>query len=258
MSALRGARQAVCGLFWLLVVACSPPVTGPATELPAVPDWHGVWVAADTDIDISGYPAADSPAGMAIDLLDIASAPWNERQRAWMQAELPGIWAADARRRAQGWGYPLMMEGVAPMQFIVTPRETLILNFYRDLRHVYTDGRALPAAEDRWPTPWGDSIGHWEGDTLVIETVSVRNGSVLPLPLPPLTPEARFSERLRQTGPDTMELAMTIEDPAVLTGPWELKFLYKRAAGIDRLIHDIADNDRSQVDGEGLTIAPPR
>lgn len=242
-----------CGLL-LAAGGCAgpPPDAGQA----ALPDWSGIWIAADTDIDISGYPSADSPDGMAIDLLDFDSAPWNAAQREWMKTELPKIWAADALRRGQGWGYPLMMEAVAPMQFLVTSQETLILNFYRDIRHVYTDGRALPPEEDRWPTPWGDSVGHWEGDTLVIQTVSVRHGSVLPLPLPPLSPEARFTERLRRIAPDRMELAMTIEDPAVLTAPWNLRFEYRLAEGIDRLIHEVMDNDRTTVDGDSLAIAP--
>jgi hypothetical protein len=250
--AVFGRVIMACGV---LLAACSPAPPA-ATEATQLPDWSGVWVAADTEIDISGYPTADSAAGMALDLLDNAKAPWTDAQRQWLQAELPGIMAADATRRAEGWGYPLMMEGVAPMQFLVTPKETLILNFYRDLRHIYTDGRPLPPAEDRWPTPWGDSIGHWEGDTLVMETVSVRRGAVLPLPLPPLTADARFIERLRKTGPDTMELMMTIEDPAVLTRPWELSFAYRRSEG-DRLIHDVMENDRSAVEGSSLTIAPP-
>jgi len=244
----------------LVLAACadkSTPATQTAAARTQLPDWTGVWVAADTEIDISGYPTLDSPAGMALDLLNLKSAPWTEAQQKWIETEVPKLMAADAVRRAQGWGFPLMMEGVAPMQFLVTPTETVILNFYRDIRHVYTDGRALPPEEDRWPTPWGDSVGHWEGDTLVFETVSVRNGSVLPLPMPPLSPEARFSERLRRTAPDRMELAMRIEDPAVLTGPWDLKFEYRRAEGIDRLIHDIMENDRSAVEGNSLTIAPP-
>jgi len=238
----------------VLLGACAPQAADQAQA--ELPDWSGVWVAADTEIDISGYPTPDSPNNMALDLIGNDSAPWTDAQRQWLAAEMPNIMAADATRRGTGWGYPLMMEGVAPMQFLVTPKETLILNFYRDIRHIYTDGRPLPAPEDRWPVPWGDSVGHWEGDTLVMETVSVRRGSVLPLPLPPLTPDARFIERLRKTGPDTMELEMVIEDPAVLTGPWELKFAYRRSEG-DRLIHDVMENDRSAVEGDSLTIAPP-
>lgn len=251
-------RAAAVLMLPLALWACSGSGSGPPQATPQLPDWSGVWIAADTDIDISGYPTPDSPQGMALDLLDNTRAPWTDAQRQWLAAELPKIMAADATRRAEGWGYPLMMEGVAPLQFLVTPRETLILNFYRDIRHVYTDGRELPAEEDRWPTPWGESIGRWEGDTLVIETVAVRHGSVLPLPLPPLTPEARFTERLRMTAPDRMELTMSIVDPQVLTAPWELRFEYRRAEGADRLIHDVMQNDRSAVEGDSLTIAPPR
>ncbi len=255
---MSGARQrlACAVLAMLAAAACS---RSPQPQAVAqLPDWSGIWVAADTEIDISGYPTPDSAAGMALDLLNTSSAPWTDAQRQWLQAELPQIMARDATRRAEGWGYPLMMEGVPPMQFLVTPQETLILNFYRDVRHIHTDGRPMPAAEDLWPTPWGTSIGHWEGDTLVMETVAVRKGSVLPLPLPPLTDQARFIERLRKSGPDSMELEMTIEDPAVLTAPWKLTFVYRRAEGIDRLIHDVMENDRSTIEDGGLTIAPPQ
>lgn len=241
----------------LVLSACSRPQPE-SVQAAQPPDWSGIWVAADTEIDISGYPTPDSAEGMALDLLNNNVAPWTDERRQWLQAELPKIMARDATRRAEGWGYPLMMEGVPPMQFLVTPQETVILNFYRDLRHIYTDGRPLPAAEDIWPTPWGTSVGHWEGDTLVMETVAVRMGSVFPLPLPPLTEDARFVERIRRTGPDSMEVAMTIEDPSVLTGPWNLKFAYRRAEAVDRLIHDVMENDRSALEGDSLTIAPPR
>lgn len=249
-------RLLLLGALALAAAACgsmSSSVEGP----PALPDWSGIWVAADTQIDISGYPTADSPAGMALDLLALDAAPLTAEMRERMRTELPKLMARDALRRGQGWGYPLMMEGVAPLQFLVSPKETLILNFYRDIRHIYTDGRPLPPEEDRWPVPWGESVGHWEGDTLVVETVSVRHASVLPLALPPLSPAARFTERIRRTGPDTLQVQMTIEDPEVLSAPWNLTFEYRRAEGIDRLIHDVMDNDRTAVEGDSLTIAPP-
>lgn len=226
-----------------------------AARFAALPDWSGIWTSATVDIDISGYPSA-GPAAMGLRLTG-TNAPLKPGPRAKLTEELPRIMAADARRKAEGWGYPLMMEGIAPMQFLVTPEETLILNFYRDIRHVYTDGRQHLPEEDRWPVPWGDSVGRWEDDTLVIETVSVQIGAVLPLPLPPLSANAKFVERLRKTGPDTMELQMRVEDPEVLTAPWEVKLAYKRSEGLDRLIHSVFENDRSSVDGETLTIAPP-
>jgi len=170
---------------------------------------------------------------------------------------LPKLAASEATRKSVGWGYPMMMDGAAPMQFLITPEETLILNFYRDVRHVYTDGRSHPAKDDLWPTPWGDSVGHWEGDTLVIDTIAVKRPGVLPVP-PLLTEQAHYVERLRKTGPDRIESEMTIEDPGILARPWVLKIAYLRTRTIDRLIHDDFDNDRTEVKGNGMTIASPK
>ena len=74
----------------------------------------------------------------------------------------------------------------------------------------------------------------------------------------PLAPP-RFADVFEATGQATQlgQLEMVIEDPAVLTRPWALKFAYRRSEG-DRLIHDVMENDRTAVEGDGLTIAPPR
>jgi hypothetical protein len=224
-------------------------------QFAALPDWSGIWTSDATEIDISGYPAAGM-GGMGLKLIG-GKAPIRPELQAKMAAQLAAAMAADARRKAEGWGYPLMMEGVAPMQFLVTPEETLILNFYRDIRHVYTDGRQHLPEEDRWPVPWGDSMGHWEGDTLVIDTVSVQLDAIFHTRLLPLTEDAHFIERIRRTGPDHMEVEMRIEDPAVLSAPWVVNFSYHKAKGLDRLIHNVFENDRSVVEGDSLTIAPP-
>jgi ATP-dependent DNA helicase DinG len=113
----------------------------------------------------------------------------------------------------------MMMDSGAPLQFHITPEETLILNMYREVRHIYTDGRPLAPEADRWVTTWGESIGHWEGDTLVIETVGVRYPPDFFQLAPPLSEKARYMERIRRTGPDTMEAEVTIEDPETLIEP---------------------------------------
>ncbi len=228
-----------------------------AQRFAALPDWSGIWVSDATEVDISGYPAAGLGA-FNLKLVGGKGAPVRPELRARVSAQLASAMAGDAKRKAQGWGYPLMMEGIAPMQFLVTPEETLILNFYRDLRHVYTDARKHLPEDERWPVPWGDSVGHWEGDTLVIDTVSVQLDAIFPTAVLPLTENAHFEERLRRTGPDHMELQMRIEDPQVLSEPWVVRFSYKRAKGLDRLIHNAFDNDRSEVEGDSLTIAPPK
>jgi hypothetical protein len=247
-----------CALLGLLSCTArnSAPVSQRVTTFAQLPDWNGIWVAEGMDADVSGYPAENGP-GWNMQLLG-RSAPWNAATAQQFAASLRSMLAADATRRAMGWGYPAMMDGPPPLQFLITPEETLVINMYRDVRHVYTDGRPHPAAQDLWPTPWGDSVGRWEGDTLVIDTVAVKRPSVIPFLPPMLTERAHYVERLRKTGADRIESQLTIEDPQTLAKPWVIKVAYQRATTIDRLIHDSFDNDRSEVEGGSLTIAPPK
>ena len=129
----------------------------------------------------------------------------------------------------------MMMMSLTPLEFVVTPEQTLILTIYRDVRRIATDGRALSPPEDRWATAWGESVGHWEGDTLVIETVAVRQPNLF-FRAPPFSEAAHYTERLRMVGPDRIEGEMTIEDPEALTAPWTVKQAYVRAEGLDHLV----------------------
>ncbi|HYD23249.1 MAG TPA: hypothetical protein VEB68_00505 [Croceibacterium sp.] len=113
--------------------------------------------------------------------------------------------------------------------------------------------RIIPIGrEGHWPQPveaWlGNSLGHWEGNTLVIETTNLktgdsathdmfaRNGSPLnmatrgipPWNTIPTSARAKVTERLTMTGPDTITYEMTYDDPEVFTGPWTVRFDWTR------------------------------
>ncbi|MEJ0007588.1 MAG: hypothetical protein WDM77_14790 [Steroidobacteraceae bacterium] len=65
---------------------------------------------------------------------------------------------------------PLMFEAIP------SPKETVIVFSGREIRHIYTDGRPHTSqGRPCGPTPWGDSIGHWVGDTLVVDTIQVQS-----------------------------------------------------------------------------------
>jgi hypothetical protein len=219
-----------------------------AARAQSLPDWNGLWIGEGLTAEISGFPGRGARYKLLGD-----TAPWNEEGQARVQA----AHAHDTDSKADGWGFPLMMNSAAPMQFLITPRETLIINIYRDVRHVYTDGRDHPAEQDRWPTTWGDSVGRWEGDTLVIDTVSVRNPNRYFFSSPPLSDQAHYVERLRRVSPDRIESVITIEDPVTLAKPWVVELAYERTTGLDRLIHDDYSNDRSGVEDGLFTIEPP-
>jgi hypothetical protein len=102
---------------------------------------------------------------------------------------------------------PGIMGQPYPMEFLLTPgKVTIVIEAYQQVRHIYTDGRPLPDDPDL--KFHGTSIGRWEGDTLVVDTVGFS-------PLTELTryvsfsPKARIVERFRLTDPDTMSIETT-------------------------------------------------
>jgi hypothetical protein len=185
-------------------------------------------------------------------------APFNESGKAALGQFMAGAATfGGTAKSTSGWNFPQMMEAPTPLQFTITPDETLIVNFYRDIRHIYTDGRDHPAEQDRWPTPWGDSIGRWEGDTLVIDTLAVERPT-MGLPLPLLSEQAHYVEQLRKTAPDRIESEVTVTDTTTLSQPWVIKLAYTRAPAMDRMFHNLFDNDRDSISGDTLTIDPPK
>jgi hypothetical protein len=226
-----------------------------------LPDWSGIWEAeAWSDVDVSGRPAGGAASVRAKSAL-AAHPPYNAEWEARYQAALKSF---DGQKSAQTmkvceFGFPGVMESPALFQVLVTQEQTVFLFATREARHVYTDGRAHPEAENLWPTLMGDSIGHWEGRQLVIETVSRLATAPLRFtsPLVKLSDQAKFTERLRLAGPYRLENELIIEDPVALDRPWHLKLSYRRVTNLDRMIyHNCTENDRNPVVDGRITITP--
>ncbi len=142
-------------------------------------------------------------------------------------------------------------------QVAIQPEETLFV-FDRGLvRHIYTDGRPHPSSDDMWPTPVGDSIGHWEKQTLVIDTIGRTAGPVFLGRGADLSEAAHFVERVRRIGRDVLEDQLTITDPLRFVRPWQMTITYSRIANLDRMIPWDCANDRiSSVDGKLIDSQP--
>jgi hypothetical protein len=159
-------------------------------------------------------------------------------------------------RKAEGWGFPLMMNASAPLQIVVAPEAVVMVNAYRDLRIIRTDGKGHPPLDDLWPTTWGDSVGHWEGNVLVVDTIMVRNPNHFFHGSPPLSDEAHYLERIWLNEEGVLVDEMTITDPLTLTRPWTSVLRFERDETYDRMLYDSYDNDRTGFDGEFNTIEP--
>ncbi|HEY6817531.1 MAG TPA: hypothetical protein VI168_18495 [Croceibacterium sp.] len=251
-------RRAVLALALLtpLPALAQPARSCEPADLTALAGWHGVWIAERLQADLNGRePVGELPHGAALQFLGFA-APWNDRGLAGLESFVRAVRGSAAQ--SNGWSFPIMMQSPAPLRFFVTARETVILSQYRDIRYIPTDGRPMVPEEERWPTPWGTSVGCWEGDTLVVQTASAGFDAEYNFIAPHLSDEARFVERLRLVSPDRIENEITVTDPATLTEPWVVKVAYERHPFLDRLVHDgghSAANRVVEVNGQGTIAA---
>ncbi len=146
-------------------------------------------------------------------------------------------------------GVPEIMTWPYPIEFLYSPgRVTIAIESDSQVRRIYTDGRGHP--DDPDPAFNGDSIGHWEGDTLVVDTTAL-NPTTEIAPGVGHSDEARVIERIRKTGPDALEIVTTVEDPKVLTKPWTTTAHYARHREWTIREYVCEQNNHDSVDDEG-------
>jgi hypothetical protein len=98
-------------------------------------------------------------------------------------------------------------------------------------RMVYLD-MALPKLDDMDPNWMGLSVGHWDGDTLVVETQGFNDLTTLDTAGLPHSTQMHVSERIRKTAADTLEDVITIADPKTFTETWSTRVTYRRQPGL--------------------------
>jgi hypothetical protein len=132
-----------------------------------------------------------------------------------------------------------------PRKIIQSPDVTVILyEAQAGLRQIFTDGRKLPPA-DAQPWWYGYSIGHWDGDTLVVETTGFRDDVWLDVFGSPLTNTGKMTERFRRPNYGTLQIDATIEDPKVYTKPFTVRVNQKIAPDTELIEFICQENDRS-------------
>jgi hypothetical protein len=108
-----------------------------------------------------------------------------------------------------------------PMKIVHTPNLAVVLYEYETIyRQIFTDGRGLP--EDPNPSWMGYSIGHWEGDTLVVTTAGYNDRTTLDLGGHPHTEALRVTERFHRRDTGHIDLEVTLDDPKAYTRSWTL------------------------------------
>jgi hypothetical protein len=123
-------------------------------------------------------------------------------------------------------GFPRWLTEPLSRDFILTP-SVVLLNEEQvnDSRRIYTDGRDHPPADELGHTWNGDSIGFWDGDTLVIHTVGLKSGQYN-RQQPDYSDKVETVEEWKRIAPDMMEIKLTVYDPESLLKPWTTVFRY--------------------------------
>jgi hypothetical protein len=132
------------------------------------------------------------------------------------------------------YGVPRMV-GDSPTPFDIVQAPEIMSwynNYARTYRRIFLDGRPHPKGDDErlsGPSYSGHSIGHWEGNTLVIDTVNMIN-AFFDETASPHSDKLHMIERLRLIAPNLLENEMTLIDPVAFTKPWVVKRYYRRAS----------------------------
>ncbi len=146
-------------------------------------------------------------------------------------------------------GMPGIMGQPYPMEFLLTPgKVTIVIEAYTQVRHIYTDGRPLP--EDPDLKFQGTSVGRWEGDALVVDTIGFSPLTELAANVPH-SDKMRIRERFTLTGPDAMSIETTVTDPDVLTAPFTTTRTLQRHRGWTIAEYVCQENNRNFVDDKG-------
>ncbi len=206
-----------------------------------LPDWSGVW-----ELDWEGRPGGLAAARAGMPKLTPEYATRLEKYR---EAQKTGKNQQTNTANCDPPGMPQIMTQPYPVEFLFTPgKVTVAIEAYSQMRRIYVDGR--PHAEDPDPTYQGDSIGHWEGDTLVVDTIGFIPDSMI-APGVGHSDQMHIVERIRKVSPDTLQIQTTIDDPKALVEPWTATRNYKRHADWQLKEYVCAQNNRDSADSEG-------
>lgn len=228
----------------------------------APPDWNGVWVLgwmAKPNPAVIASPGRFDPAAAARLLANVPAykGKYLEQFQALQRSIAEGKPVDDLGALCLPQGMPGFWVGPYAFEILQTPRQ---INLYQEwneqTRRIYLNENKQPADLD--PSYNGHSIGHWEGDVLVVDTAAVRADTLV---LPgigisgPHSDAMHISERFQSEGPDRLQVTMTVDDPKAFSKPWVDVVHLLRKPGMQVMEYVCEENNRNPVGANGETEA---
>ncbi len=153
-------------------------------------------------------------------------------------------------------GMPQMMTAATyPIEIFQSAKDVVFVHeLQRNYRIIHLDRGHLPV-DELTPNYMGDSVGHWEGDTLVVDTVGLSEKTTLDMMGGPHTDKMHTVERIRMVNKDQFEIVITVDDPGTFTKPWTERVTYRRGKpGTEIMEYICLDGNRNQVVNGMVTI----
>jgi hypothetical protein len=188
--------------------------------------------AAGAEPDISGVYWANQ-YDAKIELVGGGELPLNEEGMAAHEANMAGLEdgsiADIARMRCVPDGLPRALATPYPFEIVqAPPGQVLMIHELNHQIRVIALDQPQQSAEELLPYPWfnGHSVGHWEDDTLVVETAGFNDRTFVDATGAPHSDQITTTERVRRTSPTELEIVITVSDPLYYTEDWQARFVY--------------------------------
>jgi hypothetical protein len=195
------------------------------------PDLSGIWVATGAILLFEGEEAfaaaraADSAAGRPPGNSN-ETPPYKPEAEAQRQYFLSRQGIDDPMARCLLTGIPRINFRPLPFEIVQLPDRLIMLyEIHHAFRIIPTDGRGPP--EDAEPSYLGESVAHWDGNTLVVEVTSFNDKTWLTGVGSIHTEDLKVTERYTRDSFDTIRYEATMEDPAVLARPWTIRETFR-------------------------------
>jgi hypothetical protein len=228
-----------------LVTAAVFATGGAAAQSSSRPDLTGSWERYRGPAGDPANPPPESPPPLKAPLL----AEWQARRAAEREADARGEPIATGYTHCLPDGVPSMMSGPFPFEILQNGSQINITQeAYNQTRRIYL-GREQVTLDDIELGFYGHSVGEWQGDTLIVDTIGIKD--YIRFRDTPHTPDMRITERFRLVTPDILWDEITIHDPAMLDKPWTVTFAYKRMPGYD-LLEYVCEDNREYADEDGV------
>ena len=238
---IRRAALLTASLMLLTALpAASAFAQGPATDL------SGTWAPYRG----GGDPKLAPPPPGPILLKGTYKTSYDARRAAEDDATKRGEPLATAASECVPYGFPRMMSvALYPIEILQQRSQvTVITEAFSEVRRVHLGQPQLPIDEVP-PGYYGHSVGRWEGDALVVDTVGI-NVSVAAYQNIPHSDQMRITERLRLVTPDILHDHITIEDPVALEKPVTYTLAYRRLPNY-KMVEFVCENNREYTDANG-------